>query len=305
MRTAFINQLVQEAKANEKIFLIVGDLGFNVVEPFQQLFPKRFLNIGIDEQNMVGVATGLALNGYNVYIYSIGNFPTLRCMEQIRYDVAYHHANVKIVSVGAGYAYGSLGASHHATEEMGMLRTIPNMVVCSPSDPYEARAITTISTHYEGPMYLRFGKAGEKNVHDNEVTLRIGDFCQFKESSTQNVLFVTGSIMDYAVYWVKEHHIDTAIYSVPFVKPMNEQQLLSIVQRHQHVVVLEEHQMSCGLGSALIEQISDLYSFGKIEKMPAIRRIAIRDIFLNVSGSQAYLRCKSGLVLSESMFSDK
>lgn len=305
MRTAFINQLVQEAKTNKRIFLIVGDLGFNVVEPFQQQFPERFLNIGIDEQNMVGVATGLAINGYNVYVYSIGNFPTLRCMEQIRYDVAYHHANVKIVSVGAGYAYGSLGTSHHATEDIGMLRTIPDMVVCSPSDPYEARAITTISSNYDGPMYIRLGKAGEKIIHNKEVTLRIGDFCQFEESCKQNVLFVSGSIMEYAVNWVKENHIDTAIYSVPFVKPMNQQQILSIVQQHQHVVVLEEHQMSGGLGSALIEQISDLYSFGKIETMPAIRRIAIRDTFQSVSGSQEFLRSKSDLVLNKSMFLEK
>ena len=305
MRTAFINQLVQEAKTNESIFLIVGDLGYNVVEPFQQLFPDRFLNIGIDEQNMVGVASGLAQNGYNVYIYSIANFPTLRCMEQIRYDVAYHNANVKIVSVGAGYAYGSLGASHHATEEMGMLRTIPNMVVCSPSDPFEANAITTISANYDGPMYLRLGKAGEKNVHEQDVILTIGDFCQYAESSTQNVLFVTGSIMDYAVNWVRNNHIDTAIYSVPFVKPMNQKQLLSIVRKHNHVIVLEEHQMSCGLGSALIEQVSDLYSLGEIDIMPTIRRIAIKDEFISVSGSQAYLRCKSGLVLSKNLFSDK
>lgn len=131
MRTAFIKQLVEEAGTNDKIFLIVGDLGYSVVETFAEKYPERFLNAGIAEQNMVGVAAGLAMAGYNVYVYSIGNFPTLRCMEQIRYDIAYHKLNVKIVSVGAGYAYGSLGSSHHATEELGMMRTIPNMVVCS------------------------------------------------------------------------------------------------------------------------------------------------------------------------------
>ena len=155
MRTAFIKQLTKEAEENDKIFLIVGDLGFSVVEDFANKFPNRFLNAGIAEQNMIGVAAGLAKEGYNVYVYSIGNFPTLRCMEQIRYDVAYHNLNVKIVSVGAGYAYGSLGASHHATEDLGMMRTIPNMVVCSPSDPKEAQAITAISASYNSPMYLR------------------------------------------------------------------------------------------------------------------------------------------------------
>ena len=116
------------------------------IKQFAEEYPERFLNAGIAEQNMIGVAAGLAKEGYNVYVYSIGNFPTLRCMEQIRYDVAYHNLNVKIVSVGAGYAYGSLGASHHATEELGMMRTIPNMVICSPGDPVEAQVISTVSS---------------------------------------------------------------------------------------------------------------------------------------------------------------
>ena len=146
MRTAFINQLIEEAKSNDKIFLLVGDLGFSVVEPFAEQFPERYLNVGIAEQNMAGIAAGLAMEGYCVYIYSIGNFPTLRCMEQIRYDICYHNLNVKIVAVCGGYAYGSLGASHHATEEIGMLRTIPNMVVCAPGDPVEAKAITTFTS---------------------------------------------------------------------------------------------------------------------------------------------------------------
>lgn len=176
MRTAFIKQLVEEAATNDKIFLIVGDLGYSVVEMFAEKYPERFLNAGIAEQNMIGVAAGLAKEGYNVYVYSIGNFPTLRCMEQIRYDVAYHNLNVKIVSVGAGYAYGSLGASHHATEELGMMRTIPNMVICSPGDPVEAQAISTLSANYEGPMYLRLGKAGEAIVHQSLIeNLKIGD----------------------------------------------------------------------------------------------------------------------------------
>src|SRR4051812_19286753 len=124
MRTAFISRLIEEARKDSRVFLLVGDLGFSVVEPFRDEFPKQFLNVGVAEQNMTGVAAGLAMEGYTVFTYSIGNFPTLRCMEQIRYDVCYHNLNVKIVSVGGGYAYGPLGASHHATEEIGMLRTI-------------------------------------------------------------------------------------------------------------------------------------------------------------------------------------
>ena len=176
MRTAFVNQLIKEAEQHPDIFLIIGDLGFNVVEEFANKFPDRFLNAGIAEQNMIGVAAGLAKEGYNVYVYSIANFPTLRCIEQIRYDVCYHNLSVKVVAVGAGYAYGSLGSSHHATEEMGMMRTIPNLVVASPGDPIEAKAITTLSANYQGPMYLRLGKAGEKQVHTTPFdNINIGD----------------------------------------------------------------------------------------------------------------------------------
>ena len=138
MRNSFINRLTEIAKVDKKIFLICGDLGYSVLEPFAEQFPDRFLNVGIAEQNMMHVATGLAFEGYNVFTYSIGNFPTLRCMEQIRYDICYHNANVKIVAVGSGYAYGPLGVSHHTTEDIAMLRALPGMIVTAPGDPVEA-----------------------------------------------------------------------------------------------------------------------------------------------------------------------
>lgn len=293
MRTAFIKQLVEEAATNDKIFLIVGDLGYSVVETFAEKYPERFLNAGIAEQNMIGVAAGLAKEGYNVYVYSIGNFPTLRCMEQIRYDVAYHNLNVKIVSVGAGYAYGSLGASHHATEELGMMRTIPNMVICSPGDPIETQAITAISANYEGPMYLRLGKAGEAVVHQSSIeNLRIGDIIPIiKIPDTKKALLVSGSILDYAVS--QSDSFD--IYSIPFVKPLNIEQLRELAVQYLDIYILEEHQKSCGIGSAIIEVISDMYSRNEIPGYPRIKRIAIDDNFYSVSGSQAYLRELAGL----------
>lgn len=206
MRTAFIDQLVKEARINDKIFLLVGDLGYNVVEPFADEFPDRFRNVGIAEQNMAGVAAGLSMVGYNVYIYSIGNFPTLRCIEQIRNDIAYYKGNVKIVSVGAGYAYGSQGVSHHATEELGMMRSIPNIVVCSPCDPIEARCITMISANYDGPMYLRLGKAGEVVIHEQFVQdLNIGDILPvLKTDGTEKVILSSGSILGDALKSAKE-----------------------------------------------------------------------------------------------------
>lgn len=304
MRTAFVSQLIKEAEQHPDIFLIIGDLGFNVVEEFAKKFPDRFLNAGIAEQNMIGVAAGLAKEGYNVYVYSIANFPTLRCIEQIRYDVCYHNLSVKIVAVGAGYAYGSLGSSHHATEEMGMMRTIPDLVVASPGDPIEAKAITTLSANYQGPMYLRLGKAGEKQVHTTSFdNMMIGDIVALKQGSTgRSALLATGSILHYANEFISEKGIDTSLYSVPFIKPLNKQQIKELAQKYNNIIVLEEHQKSAGLGSAIIEQVSDMYASGEISVFPKIKRVAIDDCFYHLSGSQAFLRKNAGLLLHENMF---
>lgn len=300
MRTNFINQLIEEARRNEKIFLLVGDLGYHVIEPFAEEFPDRFLNVGIAEQNMAGIAAGLAMTGYNVYFYSIGNFPTIRCLEQIRNDIAYHQANVKVVSVGAGYAYGSLGATHQATEEIGALRVLPNMVVATPGDPLEARAITKISASYDGPMYIRLGKAGEKTVHsEDSIDLKIGDICSvITREGNQTAVFACGNILDAALHQINEENLNYDFYSVPFVKPINKEQLINIVKTHPAgLITIEEHQKSCGMGSAIVEILNDLYYEGNIEVYPKVKRIAIPDEFADVVGTQVFLREHEGLKL--------
>jgi len=298
MRTAFINQLIQEAKGNEKIFLLVGDLGFSVVEPFAELFPERYLNVGIAEQNMAGIAAGLAMEGYCVYVYSIGNFPTLRCMEQIRYDICYHNLNVKIVAVGGGFAYGPLGASHHTTEEIGMLRTLPNMVVCAPGDPVEAKAITTFTAHHEGPCYIRIGKAGEPIVHyEFSISLLIGEILEIKRGEN-TAIFSTGAMLKYVCDFNSDHNLKASIYSFPFVKPINKDILIPILKSHTRVITIEEHQSQGGFGSAILEAINDLMEEKKLEKFPSVKRIAIPDKFYSLAGSQDYLRKLAGLELN-------
>lgn len=300
MRTNFINQLIEEARHNDKIFLLVGDLGYHVIEPFAEEFPDRFLNVGIAEQNMAGIAAGLAMTGYNVYFYSIGNFPTIRCLEQIRNDIAYHQANVKVVSVGAGYAYGSLGATHQATEEIGALRVLPNMVVATPGDPLEARAITKISASYDGPMYIRLGKAGEQTVHsEDSINLKIGDICSVITcEGNQTAVLACGNILDAALHQINEENLNYDLYSVPFVKPINKEQLINIVKTHPAgLITIEEHQSSCGMGSAIVEVLNDLYYEGDIEVYPKVKRIAIPDEFADVVGTQVFLREHEGLKL--------
>jgi len=303
MRTAFIKQLIAEAKTNKKIFLLVGDLGYNVIEPFTELFPDRYLNIGIAEQNMAGIAAGLAMEGYCVYIYSIGNFPTLRCMEQIRYDICYHNLNVKIVAVGGGFAYGSLGASHHATEELGMLRTIPNLVVCAPGDPVEAKAITTFTAQYVGPCYIRIGKAGEPSVHkENSVaSLLLGEIVTINNNGDIAV-FSTGAMLKYVVDFLTKNHINASVFSFPFIKPIDRQGLVKIFNSYKKIITIEEHQAQGGFGSAILEAMNDLTEEKRISNKPNITRIAIPDKFYNVAGSQDYLRKLAGLELRKDLF---
>ena len=301
MRTSFINQLLEEAKTNKKIFLVIGDLGYHVVEPFMEAIPERFLNAGIAEQNMAGVAAGLAMTGYNVYIYSIGNFPTLRCLEQIRNDIAYHKANVKIVSVGAGYAYGSLGATHQPTEEIGALRAIPNMIVATPGDPVEARAIAKFSAEYDGPMYIRLGKAGEKVAHIEEsLTVKSGDILPVQlNAGNKKAVLACGNIMAAAKVQIEEKALPYDLYSVPFVKPINKGQLKAIVESHpEGLITIEEHQASTGMGSAIVEQVNDLFASGQLKSYPVLKRVAIPDEFASVVGTQAYLREYEGLRIS-------
>jgi transketolase len=304
MRTAFIKQLTEEAGHNDKIFLIVGDLGFNVVEEFSKLFPDQFLNAGVAEQNMIGIAAGLAKEGYNVYVYSIGNFPTLRCMEQIRYDIAYHNLPVKIIAVGGGYAYGSLGASHHATEEIGMMRTIPNIIVAAPGDPVETKALTALSADVVSPMYLRLGKAGESVVHTGEIDqMSIGQILVLKKSHNPGTaILTTGAMLDYAVRFVERNNVDCSVYSCPFVKPIDGNQLKLIAEKYSKIIILEEHQQSAGFGSAIVEQVNDLYANRLLKKYPIIIRRAIGDRFFSVSGSQSYLRQLAGIILQAEDF---
>lgn len=298
MRTTFINQLVEEARQNERIFLLVGDLGFHVVEPFAEAFPERFLNVGICEQNMAGIAGGLAMNGWIVYCYSIGNFPTLRCIEQIRNDIVYYNSNVRIVSVGAGYAYGSQGVSHQATEDVAMLRSLPNMVVCSPSDPVETKMLVHLSVTHQGPMYIRLGKAGEQVFHPQEIqSYHLGDLLPILDRGAETLVLTSGSILARVMESVETKALNYDVWTIPVVKPLNATQLCALAEQYTQIIIVEENQKSGGIGSAIIEILSDAFNSGSLSRYPKVNRIAINDEFLEVAGSQRYLQQTAGLIL--------
>ena len=298
MRTTFINQLVEEARTNDRIFLLVGDLGYNVVEPFANAYPERFINVGICEQNMAGIAGGLAMNGWIVYCYSIGNFPTLRCIEQIRNDIVYYNNNVRVVSVGAGYAYGSQGVSHQATEDVAMLRSLPNMTVCSPSDPIETKMLVHLSVSHQGPMYIRLGKAGEQVFHDQEIQdYHLGDLLPIINKGSETLVLTSGSILARVMESIKAKALNYDVFTVPVIKPLNQASLCHLAEQRTQIIIVEENQKSGGIGSAIIEILSDAFNRGALSHYPKVNRIAINDEFLDIAGSQRYLQEAAGLIL--------
>ncbi|QGQ98460.1 1-deoxy-D-xylulose-5-phosphate synthase [Paenibacillus psychroresistens] len=288
MRTTFINTLTEEAKSNDRIFIITPDLGFSVLERFRDLFPNRFLNVGIAEQNAVGVAAGLALSGKIVYVYSIVPFVTMRCFEQVRVDVAYMNTNVRLIGVGAGLSYGPAGATHHSIEDIAVMRNLPNMTVCCPGDPLEVREIVKQSVDYQGPMYIRLGKNGEPTIHKETQQLTIGKAIQVSEGkdliiiTTSNMLEEGNQIADS----LKEQGKTVTLVSMHTIKPFDSETVLRLINKGIPMVTLEEHNIIGGLGSAVAEVIA--------ESGQAVRfkRIGIKDVFCHDVGSQQYLRGK-------------
>lgn len=286
MRTAFIQTILACAKENPNLELVTGDLGFGVLKPFWEKLPDQFLNVGIAEQNMTSIAAGMALEGKTVFTYSIGNFPTMRCLEQIRNDCAYHNANVKIICVGGGFVYGSLGMSHHATEDLAVMRAMPNMSVFAPADAMEASAVAQAVVHTNGTCYIRLGRGGEPIVRP-----KISDFIIGKalpvEYGKRVAIFSTGDIYSEvakAVVLLKTFGIQPTVYTFPTVKPLDTEVIRQCAETHSLIVTVEEHNLSGGFGSAVAEELT------KYQYRAKLLRIGIPDVYSEVAGDQQYLR---------------
>jgi transketolase len=260
MRTAFIKALTDLAETDNRIWLVTGDLGFSVLEEFASRFPDRYLNVGVAEQNMTGVAAGLAMSGKIVFTYSIANFPTLRCLEQVRNDVCYHNANVKIVAVGGGLAYGAQGYTHHAIEDLAILRALPNIRVIAPGDPAETRAAVMAIVNTPGPCYLRLGKAGEPVVHDRPPEFSEGKAILMRNGN-RAALLSTGAMLKAAVTAIDlcaEQGREIALYSFPWIKPLDEELIQSLAASVPLLITLEEGRSAGGFGGAVAEIVAAL-----------------------------------------------
>ena len=292
MRDTFVRTLVELAKEDKNIELVTGDLGFGVLKPYWEQVPDQFTNAGIAEQNMTSVAAGMALTGKNVFTYSIGNFPTLRCLEQIRNDCAYHNANVTVVCVGGGFVYGSLGMSHHATEDFAILRALPNVVVLAPADLVEAEECTKALAKYQGTAYLRLGRGGEKRIHDKIENFQIGKAVKVCDGE-KVAIFSTGAIFEEvtaAKETLNEKGISPAVYTFPTVKPIDKDTIEQVAKDFDLIVTCEEHNIIGGFGSAVAEVMAEMK-----QKNATLLRVGLNDEYSVRVGNQKYLRGQYGI----------
>lgn len=296
MRDTFVRTLIEEAKKDKNIELVTGDLGFGVLKPYWETVPDQFTNAGIAEQNMTTMAAGMALEGKTVFTYSIGNFPTLRCLEQIRNDCAYHHANVKIVCVGGGFVYGSLGMSHQATEDIAILRALPDVTVVCPGDLVEAEEATKALVRTPGTCYLRLGRGGEKRIHNQISHFELGKAIKIRScdaSATKRVaVFSTGAILDDttdACDKLEQEGYGIEQYSFHTVKPIDKDVIRYCSEQYQYIVTVEEHNIVGGFGSAVAEVLAE--SHGNAQLI----RIGLNDLYCTRVGNQRYLREQYGM----------
>lgn len=286
MRNNLVKVICEYAKENKDLMLVTADLGFNVLNPLFENFPKQYVNAGISEQNMTSVAAGLALSHKKVFTYSIGSFSTLRCLEQIRNDICYHNADVKIVALAAGFAYGSLGMSHHATEDIACMKVMPHITVFSPCDPIETRLVTKAAIEMNTPVYIRLGRGGEPNIHQGEFEFEVGKAYKLHDGLDACILStgaITKEAMD-AVLELENENIHVSLYSFPTIKPLDEELLINLSKKFNKIITLEEHQIYGGFASSIADAITDNNLNAKLY------RLGMSDEFTSVVGSTEYLR---------------
>ena len=289
MRDRFIQKLTELANEDQKIFLIVGDLGFGVVEDFATKFPDRFLNAGISEQNMMGVAAGLAKSGFKVFVYSIANFPTMRCLEQIRNDVAYHDLDVTVVAIGAGFGYGTLGYSHFAVEDLAVLRSFPNIRIFSPSDTHELDVTLDATTKVLGAKYLRLGKNGELPLGNSVLNTPFE--ARRVHVGSEVAVLSTGGISHEVMKAVGSLDEPTRARVAHFTVPSLEIRTLDSInlKSFKKILTVEEHCLDAGFGSFVLEYLE------RKEILIKVKRVGIPRSFTFEVGDQEYLRKLAGI----------
>jgi len=291
MRKIFFQKLAELAKQDKRIFLLVADLGAKFFDNFKKIDSKRFLNVGVAETNMVGTAAGLAMSDKNVYCYSIIPFLVMRAFEQIRLDICFNNLNVKLLGSGGGLVYGAEGVTHHAIEDIAIMRSLPNMTIVCPGDIKEAELLAKASVDYPGPLYIRFGRDFDASVHQKEIDFKIGKGIVVKEGK-DICLIATGamlSITKEALDLLKQDNLEPTLISLHTIKPLDINLLRECAKKYKAIFTIEDHNIIGGLGSAVAEVLTENNYQGKF------KRLGINDEYCRVAGKPEFLLKTYGL----------
>lgn len=289
MRAAFSDALVRLAKEDSNVLLLTGDHGYALFDAFRKECPAQYINAGIAEQNMVGMAAGLARAGFRPFVYGLSAFIPVRVIEQIKLDVAHDNLPVVFIGDGAGFVYSHLGTSHQSTEDIACTRAIPDLAVHSPADRFEVAACMQLAYDSKSAVYLRMGKSDRGDVHTAALSTKVGELLQVKAGDSADIAFIaTGSLVRTAMTIAADRYPDAAVWSVPFIKPINQQQVIEVCRGAKTVVVLEEHSVLGGLGSVITEIASEFFPV-------RILRIGVNDRFSHHCGTYDYLLKEHGL----------
>jgi transketolase len=288
MRSTFSKEITRIAQANDRVVLLTGDHGYALFDEFRKHCPDQYINAGIAEQNMIGVAAGLAKAGYRPFVYGLSAFVPIRVLEQIKIDLAHDSLPVVLIGDGAGLVYSHLGTSHQAIEDIAATRALANLQVYSPADRYELTHCLDLSIKSQTTVYLRFGKADRGDVHDRPIDAHLGDLLKVRVGSGPLVILATGSMTRTAIDIADQEFSDAEVWSAPYIKPINELKIIEIARRASCIVCLEEHSIYAGFGSVVAELVAQ-------HAPTRVLRIGIEDRFSETCGSYDYLLQEHGL----------
>lgn len=288
MRNVFSKAIIEAALSDSKVVLLTGDHGYALFDEFRRCAPQQYINAGIAEQNMVGVAAGLAKAGFKPIVYGLSAFVPIRVLEQIKIDVCYENLPVTFIGDGAGVVYSALGSSHQSTEDIAALRALPNIAISSPCDIYEMQNTLDHALAFTGPHYVRMGKSDVGQVHSSAIELPFGDVMQVRQGANKKIAFLaTGSMVKTAMALAHTTG-DFSVWSVPTLKPINDVQILQIANQSDVIVTLEEHSTVGGLGSLVAEIVSEVGGC-------RVLRLGIQNRFSQKCGSWDYLLKEHGI----------
>jgi len=292
MRTAYCKALYKIMSEDNRVFALTADIGFRNFDQIIADFPERFINVGVAEANMMGIAAGLALSGKIPFTFTIAPFVTMRCLEQIRVDLCYHKLPVKIIGAGGGFVYGSQGATHHAIEEIGILRTLPDMTIISPSDPLETGKAVHASMDLECPVYIRIGRNKEPALHSDEYEFRIGKADIMREGGDISIIahgLTVKNSLD-AADMLAHEGIRATVVNMHTIKPIDRTAVLKCAKETGAILTVEEHNIIGALGSAVAEILAEESAHPVLFK-----RAGLNDIYIRMNAEHAELQQEYGL----------